>query len=89
MDTREELHRHNELAEAVAEVTQTVLLNPGFFPARDRLEVRSWVKKLFPNTPHEAFDQVFQAATMAPELNWGRRRFYVVRTCPKVFSREA
>lgn len=64
--------------EAVAEVAHTVLTNQRFFPARDLLEVKIYVQRLFPETPAPIFEQAFHQALLNPDLPWGKRRFYVV-----------
>ena len=68
------------LAEAIVEVTRTILANPGFFPARDLNEVKAWVKRLFPETPSERFDTFFAATVLRNDLPWGRRRFWIPPT---------
>lgn len=65
------------LLEAVREVTQTVLTNPGFFAASNRDEVRQWVRKLFPDIRSEVFDRVFCQVVVDPDVPWGKRRFAV------------
>jgi hypothetical protein len=65
------------LAEAIVEVTRTILANPHFFPAKDLSEVKAWVKRLFPETSTERFDSYFAATVLRNDLPWGRRRFWV------------
>lgn len=65
------------LLEAMTEVTRTILANPGFFPARDRRDIRDWVQKLFPDTPAETLDEHFDAVLINPDLPWGKKRFVV------------
>lgn len=70
--------RHSgRLAEAIVEVTRTILANPSFFPARDLSEVKAWVKRLFPETPSERFDTFFSATVLRNDLPWGRKRFWI------------
>ena len=73
------------LLEAITEVTRTILSNPGFFPARDRQDIREWVQKLFPDTPAATLDEHFAAVLINPELPWGKKRFVVA---PRALSSE-
>lgn len=66
------------LLEAVREVTETVLTNPGFFAAANRDEVRHWVRRLFPDIRSEVFDRVFRQVIVDPDVPWGKRRFAVL-----------
>ena len=70
-------HNSALLLEAITEVTRTILANPGFFPARDRRDIREWVQKLFPDTPPTILDEHFAAVLVNPELPWGKKRFVV------------
>jgi hypothetical protein len=66
-----------KLAEAIVEVTRTILTNPSFFPARDLAEVKAWVKRLFPETSQERFDSHFANTVLRSDLPWGRKRFWI------------
>lgn len=68
-----------QLVDAIKEVTETVLTNPGFFVADDLDGVRDWVRRLFPSVRLEVFEQAFHLVVVDPDVPWGKRRFAVRR----------